>query len=106
MRPDPISTISKSKSMFVRLKLDIAICTPCVEENPGFVACPPLFTAKGVRVDPRIPSCENEGQEKLVRWIRVSYNLTHVSGRARLHGASAAFSARKRRVRKVAKVFP
>jgi hypothetical protein len=38
------------------LKRVIAISTPLVEENPGFVACPPPFTAKGVRLDPRTRS--------------------------------------------------
>jgi hypothetical protein len=43
---------------------------PLVEENPGFVACPPPFTAKDVRLDPMIRSYENAGQQKLVHRIR------------------------------------
>ena len=43
-------------STLVSLKRDKTISTPFVEENPGLPACPPPFTANGVRVDPRIRS--------------------------------------------------
>jgi hypothetical protein len=39
---------------FVELRRDNAISTPEVDENPGFVECPPPFTAKGVLHAPRI----------------------------------------------------
>jgi hypothetical protein len=51
---------------------------PLVEENPGFLVCPPPFTAKAVRVDPRIRSYGNAGQQRLVRPIRLPYDLAHV----------------------------
>src|ERR1700755_1009732 len=54
VRPAPTSTVPRVGSTFVWLKRVIALCTPLVEENPGFAACPPPFTAKGVRLDPRI----------------------------------------------------
>jgi hypothetical protein len=38
----------------MELKRDNAISTPEVDENPGFMACPPPFTAKGVLHSPRI----------------------------------------------------
>jgi hypothetical protein len=38
----------------MELKRDNAISTPGVDENPGFVECPPPFTAKGVLYAPRI----------------------------------------------------
>jgi hypothetical protein len=61
------------KSTFVLMKRDIEICMPVVEENPGFVACPPPFTAKGVRVDPRIRSYENAVSKS---WLVESDYLT------------------------------
>ena len=48
------------------------ICTPLVEENPGFVACPPPFTAKGVRLDPRIHSYEERRSAK-AGCVRLGY---------------------------------
>jgi hypothetical protein len=54
MRPGPTSTVPDARLTFVSLKRVITICTPLVEENPGLVACPPPFTAKGVLLDPRI----------------------------------------------------
>jgi hypothetical protein len=59
VRPAPTSTVPDVKLTFVPLKRDNAICTPLVEENPGLAACPPPFTAKGVRLDPRIRIYEN-----------------------------------------------
>lgn len=105
MRPEPTLIVLEEKSISVSSKFDIEICTPVVEENPGFVACPPPFTAKDARIGPSIPSCKNEGHEKPVRRIRVPYNRGHVSGIARLHGATGVFNARKRSVRNVAVVF-
>ena len=58
MRPGPTSTVPVAELTFVSLKRDSAICTPVVEENPGFEACPPPFTAKGVLLDPKIRSYE------------------------------------------------
>jgi hypothetical protein len=57
------------------LKRVIAICTPVVEENPRFVELPPPFTAKGVRVDPRIrritltSSAEPGSTEQADAWV-------------------------------------
>ena len=48
----------------MELKRDNAISTPGVDENPGFVLCPPPFTAKGVLHAPRILSCEKQKQKK------------------------------------------
>jgi hypothetical protein len=50
------------------------ICTPLVEENPGFVVCPPPFTAKGVRRDPRIRTYEIAGFGK--SWYVILRYLT------------------------------
>ena len=61
VRPAPTSTVPHVEFTFVSLKRDIVICTPVVDENPGFVACPPPFTAKGVRVDPRIRNYKKWG---------------------------------------------
>jgi hypothetical protein len=58
---------------------------PVVEENRGFVACPPPFTAKGVRFDARIRSCGNVGRQETVRQIKLLYNLAHVLDCAWLH---------------------
>ena len=78
MRPAPISTVPDVKSTFVSLKRDMATCIPLVEENPGFVACPPPFTAKDVRLDPMIRSYENVSQQKLVvyRIMDLTISLT------------------------------
>src|SRR5258708_20530913 len=54
VRPAPTSTVPDVELTVVSLKRVIAICTPLVEQNPGFVACPPPFTPKGVRVHPII----------------------------------------------------
>ena len=105
VRPAPTSTVPHVELTFVSLKRDIVICTPVVEENPGFVACPPPFTAKGVRVDPKIRSYQNAGLQKLMRRIRSPYNLTHVLGTARLHRASGRLVTRGRKVFNVEQVL-
>jgi hypothetical protein len=66
VRAGPTSTVPSSALTFVSLKRDNAICTPEVDENPGFVVCPPPFTAKGVLHDPRIFSyAKKRGQLEL-----------------------------------------
>src|SRR5258708_2069804 len=70
VRPAPTSTVPHVESTFVSLKRVITVSTPLVEENPGFVACPPHFTAKGVCLDPRIRRYENMSREKLAHQIR------------------------------------
>src|SRR5258708_8037092 len=62
VRPAPISIVPDLKLTLVSLKRDIEICTPFVEENPGLVVCPPPFTAKGVRLCPRMRSYKNASQ--------------------------------------------
>ena len=52
------------------------------------MACPPPFTAKGVRVDPKIRSYEYAGRQMLVCRIRLAYYLAHVLGGAWLHRTS------------------
>ena len=94
MRPAPTSTVPDIELTFVSLKRDMEICTPIVEENPGFVACPPPFTAKGVRVDPRIRSYEYAGGQMLVCRIRLAYYLAHVFGAAWLHRTSRRLGTR------------
>ena len=74
--PAPTSTVPDMTLTFVSLKRVNAICTPLVDENFGFVACPPPFTAKGVRVDPKIRSYESGGRELLMRLIRILLALT------------------------------
>ena len=69
VRPGPISTVLSLGLSFVELKRDNAICTPEVDENPGFAVCPPPFTAKGVLRARRIFSCaksKNEGQRAAI----------------------------------------
>jgi hypothetical protein len=51
------------------LKRDIEICTPLVEENRGFMICPPPFTANGVRLGPRMRSYENTSKKS--RFVEV-----------------------------------
>src|SRR6266576_3415693 len=84
VRPAPTSTVPRVESTFVSLKGVITISIPLVEENPGFMVCPPPFTAKGVRLDPRICNYENMGRQKLpvVHQIKMAYNLADVLGRA------------------------
>jgi hypothetical protein len=70
-----MSTVPHVELIFVSLKRVIAISIPLVEENPGFVACPPPFTAKGVLLNPRIRSYKNIGRRGLVhqmsRWLTI-----------------------------------
>ena len=94
MRPAPTSTVLELKSTFISLNRVIVICTPVVDENPGFVACPPPFTAKGVRVDPRIRSYENGGWQMPVCRIRLAYYLAHVLSGAWLHRTCGRLCAR------------
>jgi hypothetical protein len=67
VRPGPISTVPSSTLTFVELRRDNAICTPGVDENPGFVVCPPPFTAKGVLHDHRIFNCEKTKRKRVQR---------------------------------------
>ena len=53
VRPGPTSTVPALTLSFVELRRDNAISTPEVDENPGFVECPPPLTAKGVLHAPR-----------------------------------------------------
>jgi hypothetical protein len=94
MRPAPTSTVPDLKLTFISLNRVIVICTPVVDENPGFVACPPPFTAKGVRVDPRIRSYEYAGWQMPVCRIRLAYYLAHVLSGAWLHRTSGRLGAR------------
>ena len=88
VRPAPTSTALYIELTLISLKRDIIICRPVVEENPGFAACPPPFTAKGVRVDPRIRSYKYAGWQMPVCRIRLPYYLAHVLGGAWLHRTS------------------
>ena len=54
VRSGPTSTVPALALTFMELKRVNAISTPEVDENPGFMVCPPPFTAKGVLHYPRI----------------------------------------------------
>src|SRR6266576_1164121 len=105
LRPAPTSTVPHVESTFFSLKRVITISIPLVEENPGFMVCPPPFTAKGVRLDPRISNYENMGRQKLVHQIKMAYNLADVLGRAWLHRASRCLGTRRSSVRNVEQVL-
>src|SRR6266702_8229624 len=57
--PDPTSTVPVALLSSTLLKRVMEIWTPLVEENPGLNAWPPPFTAKGVRVDPKMRNYHN-----------------------------------------------
>ena len=103
--PAPTSTVPHVELTFVSLKRFITISTPLVEENPGLKVCPPPFTAKGARLDPRIRSYENMGQRKLAHQIKIANNLADVLGRAWLHRASGCLGTRGSSVRNVEQVL-
>ena len=69
-------TVPDVISNFVLLKRAIEICTPIVEENLGFVVCPPPFIAKGIRLGPRILSYENVNEQNLTHRSRMAHNST------------------------------
>jgi hypothetical protein len=67
---------------------------PGVEENPGFVAWPPPFTANGVLFAAKMHSYNDAGQKKLVSRTGLPYNLAHVLDTTWLHRASGGLGAR------------
>jgi hypothetical protein len=81
------------------------IWTPLVEENPGLNAWPPPFTAKGVRVDPKMRSYRNTLLVVAIVSWDVPYNRTDVFGGARLDGACGSLTGRDNSVRIVGDIL-
>jgi len=53
IRPVPMVAVPLAASYVTPENRVIEMCTPVVEEKPGFAVCPPPLTANGVFVEPR-----------------------------------------------------